>query len=298
MKKNILKLLKKNMQITIAGVVFLAIYVIGYVFDSPIALFVLFLYGIFLISSHFEKRVNQGTLFKLEILAKVTTIIASIIFLLFSTSQLNFGGGRQAGAMFIMFCIVILFPYIIVVIVLNFSKNKTLVINLFIGLFFILTLFGLRNPALGALISFSFPLVIYIAIYLKKLKKLKFITFGVATLYLISTPYYFIQGTDIGLRLKDPCFKRERYGKGETHYIKGDRVCAFIYQNSWDGYYSTVAGADAETYESISAWYTKDKNSVYYGHKKIDADTSTFKYENHIFSDKNGIWEEGKLSAK
>lgn len=293
------EILRKNAQIGIAITVAFSSYFVGYILDNPIALLILFLYGTFLVYSHFKKRFDLDKLSKTEIFAKIVTILSSLTFLFYSISQINTGEGKHAGILFIVLCIITLLPYIIVVILIDFLKAEVIAINLLMGTFFSLMIISITNPTLGALISLFFPFIIYIAVYSKKSKKMKLITFGIIISYLVLAPYYFIQGTDIGLKLKDPCFKRERYGKGETHFIKGDRVCAFIYDNnSWNGAFYTVKGADAASYESVGTWYTRDKNNVYYGHKKIDADVNTFKYENHIFSDKNGIWKDGVLSTE
>ncbi|WP_219006927.1 DKNYY domain-containing protein [Aquimarina litoralis] len=59
-----------------------------------------------------------------------------------------------------------------------------------------------------------------------------------------------------------------------------------------------IENADIATFEEIEAGYTKDKNAVYFLGKVIEgADTNTFRYNtsSYTFSDKNHIYEIGKI---
>ncbi|WP_299247943.1 DKNYY domain-containing protein [uncultured Aquimarina sp.] len=59
-----------------------------------------------------------------------------------------------------------------------------------------------------------------------------------------------------------------------------------------------IDGVDASTFEELKYGYTKDKDHVFFNWKIIEeADVNTFKYNERkdIFSDKNHIYEEGKV---
>ncbi len=53
-----------------------------------------------------------------------------------------------------------------------------------------------------------------------------------------------------------------------------------------------IVGADPETFAAISDRFSKDANHVYWGeHRVIDADPSTFKYEDNLYADENDAGE-------
>lgn len=57
-----------------------------------------------------------------------------------------------------------------------------------------------------------------------------------------------------------------------------------------------IIGVDAETFAIISDRFSKDANHVYWGeHRVIDADPSTFRYEDNLYADEN---EAGEYSLK
>lgn len=57
-----------------------------------------------------------------------------------------------------------------------------------------------------------------------------------------------------------------------------------------------IIGVDAETFAIISDRFSKDANHVYWGeHRVIDADSSTFRYEDNLYADEN---EAGEYSLK
>ena len=58
----------------------------------------------------------------------------------------------------------------------------------------------------------------------------------------------------------------------------------------------SIIGVDAETFAIISDRFSKDANHVYWGeHRVIDADPSTFRYEDNLYADEN---EAGEYSLK
>jgi len=53
-----------------------------------------------------------------------------------------------------------------------------------------------------------------------------------------------------------------------------------------------IVGADPDSFSAISGRFSKDANHVYWGeHRVIDADPSTFKYENNLYADENDAGE-------
>lgn len=61
-------------------------------------------------------------------------------------------------------------------------------------------------------------------------------------------------------------------------------------------YVIAIIGVDAETFAIISDRFSKDANHVYWGeHRVIDADPSTFRYEDNLYADEN---EAGEYSLK
>ena len=59
-----------------------------------------------------------------------------------------------------------------------------------------------------------------------------------------------------------------------------------------------LSEADDQTFEALGGYYSKDKNNVYFEDQIIpggDAETFHFSKDNYQYTDKNGVYEQGKL---
>jgi hypothetical protein len=302
---------------TIIATVLIGLFIASHIIESPPLFALTIISGAaLLLYSHLKKRFDKKTMTKLKLFVKFLTVITSLLIFYFFILQIGtlHTGSKQAGVMVLMWLFFIVLPYVILIIMIDSSENELMDAKLVWHLITIFSAFmflGILAPPLGAIISFTVPLVVYIIIYTKHLDRPRSVALAMLFFYLLLAPYYFINGTDVGIKLSDPCFKREPYGKGEPFYIKNGHVCAH-FKDGLTGNFATVEGADVETYKYLSngCGYTKDKNKVYYHHYPTPADIATFYCENTspsgkhtlcnnvICSDKNGAWEKGILIEK
>ncbi len=297
---------------TFVILILIGLIVLSHIIDSPLLFVLAIILGIIsFLYLHLKNRFNEKNITKLKLFVKFITAIISLIIFYFFTLQIGILniGSRQAGIIFLMFIFCIVLPYIVLIFTIDSSKSGLINLKLawsLVIIFLAFMIIGILNPLVGAMFSFTIPLIGYVIIYTKYLNKFRLVAISVLFVYLLLTPYYFIKGTDLGNKLRDPCFRREPYGKGEPFYIKNGRVCAY-FKNGLNGNFATVKGADSGTYKylSNSCGYTEDKNRVYYNHQPISADVATFHCKSinpsikHalckdiICSDKDGVWEKG-----
>jgi hypothetical protein len=236
----------------------------------------------------------------IKIVTKIIVAVSSLVILYQFMEQIDTGGpgNAQAGVLFILFFVAFVLPYLVLIFAIDTSKNEKVNITLEMKFIVIFSFFGILSfmrPFWGALIGCAFPLVVYISIFSKKHSKIKLIAIIAGVLYLIAAPYFFIKGTDLGYKLNDPCWGRYYIAKGPVYEIRDDRVCLEYYRGPSSIKIKTLEGADPITFEKFGRGYYKDKNHIYYGHLITGADVETFKHENNIFSDKNGVWENGQM---
>lgn len=87
------------------------------------------------------------------------------------------------------------------------------------------------------------------------------------------------------------------------YFLKDKINIYFNDNNSYPPEYQIIEGADFDTFEAIDGRYGKDRYSVYYGNKKLNADVETFKQlvaenyncSNLYYADENNVYIFGKI---
>jgi hypothetical protein len=249
-------------------------------FDNVVALFYIgCFYVVVTIGSYLVNKIIEGVFSWRIVFAKIVTILSSLWLWYAMISQIYFAepGNHFVGMFLSLFIVVVLGPYVIIITRLNLSKcdkscEGLLLLSLFgLGAYIIK---GFIVPATGAFMIFSFPYFGYVLVFSRK-KKVRLFAGILLIGYMASLPYFVLNGTDFGRKIKDPCFVRD-WGKGSGFFVKDNRVCGYT-RDGLATYAVTVDGLDVKTFQELGSWYAKDTEGVYYSNKLISNRPKEFK---------------------
>jgi hypothetical protein len=246
--------------------------------NEALNFYIFWFYAIVSIGNYLLIKKREGVFSRGVVFGKILTIVISGYLWYMMVSQIYFAepGNHFVGMFFIVFVFFVFVPYVIGIVMIDLKKYEKkyelliMVSLLVIGLYVVR---GFIHPTEGAFIIFAIPYSAYVLFFSNR-KNIKLIARVVFLGYLISLPYFIMEGTDFGKKIKDPCFERVS-GKGKGLFIKNGRVCGFV-RNDHEWYAVTMNNLDVSSFREIGGGYFKDAKGVYYGVQLISTRSKAF----------------------
>jgi len=260
------------------GIVVLELFVAKISNNEALNFYIFWFYAIVSIGNYLLTKKREGVFSRGVVFGKILIIVISGYLWYMMVSQIYFvePGNHFVGMFFIVFVFFVFVPYVIGIVMIDLKKYEKkyelliMVSLLVIGLYVVR---GFIHPTEGAFIIFAIPYSAYVLFFSNR-KNIKLIAGVVFLGYLISLPYFIMEGTDFGKKIKDPCFERVS-GKGKGLFIKNGRVCGFV-RNDHEWYAVTMNNLDVNSFREIGGGYFKDAKGVYYGVQLISTRSKAF----------------------